>query len=213
MTSSLVHSDPLAVSSRLEQLGLDATPLREAVYQGHLQRTRLTPNHPKIFPGLEMWGWIVGSLREQLRPLGWDRVDVGNFPLTVNETLGLAIAVASGDEGTGNSLACPSNRSRKGRNTVDAIETNQQFDMFAESLPKALEDSDEHETWVLLHHTDFTRKEIRMELSRPSEIGDDGKISAWTERILIESNSFDGDAIEIEPPSGPDIEIEIRRKA
>jgi hypothetical protein len=213
MASPIIHSDPITVAERLEYLGVIEEALREAIYQAHLHRMRLTPNHPRIFAGLEMWGWGVAALREQLRPLGWFRADVGNFPLTVNETLGLAIAIASGDEGTGNPHAEASNRSKKGPNTVDAVETNQQFDLFAESLPQTKEDAEGNDTWVLLHFTDPVKQEIRIELSRPSEIGDDGKISAWSERIILPSIPFDGDPVEIVAPSGPDVAIEIRRKA
>lgn len=213
MVSQIVHSDPVSVIERLEQLGLTQDTLREAIFQAHLQRMRLTPNHPRIFPGLEMWGWAVGSLREQLRPLGWVRDDIGNFPLTVNETWGLAIAIAAGDEGTGNANAQASNRSRKGPSISDAVEINQQFDMFIGSLPQTKEEAAGNDTWILLHHTDSNKHEIRIELSRPAEIGDGGKISAWSERVILPSISLEGDPVEVLAPSGPDIEIEIRRKA
>ena len=72
---------------------------------------------------------------------------------------------------------------------------------------------DDNQTWVLLHHTDYQLGEIRMELSRPTAIGSDGKISEWSERIILGSIPLDGDQLEIEPPSGPDIEITVRRKA
>ncbi len=205
---------PSSVATRLGELGLVESALREAIFQAHLHRVRLTANHPRIFHGLAMWGEAVAALREQLRPLDWIRVDVGNFPLTVNLERGLAIAVASGDEGTGNPNEPASNRSRKGRNTVAAVESNQQqTDMFAELLPQTREEADGNDTWVLLHHTDVVRKEIRLELSRPSVIGSDGKISAWSERIMLSGIAFDDDSIEIEGPSGPDIDIPIRRKA
>ena len=51
-----------------------------------------------------------------------------------------------------------------------------------------------------------------MELSRPSGIGKGGKISSWSERIMLGSIDLDDDFAEIRPPSGPDINIEIRRK-
>jgi hypothetical protein len=213
MLSEIILSDPDVVSHRLNQLQLEATSLREAILQAHLHRSRLTSNHPRIFFGLEMWGWSVSSLREQLRPLGWVRNDIGNFPLTAHEALRVAIAVAAGDEGTGRPEAVPSNRSRKGKNTVDAIELNQQFDMFEEFLPRPDENLGGYKTWVLLHHTDPLKEEIRIELSLPSEIGEDGKISAWSERILLGNLPLDGNAIEIAPPSGPDVLIDIRRKA
>lgn len=212
MSANVLFNDPDAIAGRLVQLGVNEARLREAVYQGHLQRTRLTPNHPSIYHGLNMWGEVVAALREQLRPDGWTRKEIGSFALTVHEDLQLAITVASGDEGTGNPSAHPSNRSKKGRNTVEAIEANRQLELF-ERLPTEEQQEDENQTWVLMHHTDTVRGEIRMELSRPSDIGKDGKITEWAERIVLGSIPFDDELVEIYPPSGPDIEIEIRRKA
>lgn len=212
MVKNLVHSEAAAVSSRLDELGLTENSLREAVNQAHLHRVRLTPHHPRIFAGLVMWGQCVASLRDQLRPLGWYRPEVGNYELTTNDERGLAIAVASGDEATGNPEAHPSNRSPKGRNTVEAVEVNRQLDMFAELIPESKDEADDHETWVLLHYTDSFRKEIRLELSRPSDIGSDGKIREWSERIILVAIPYDDDLIEMLPPNGADVDIEVRRK-
>lgn len=213
MLPNILHDAPAEIASRLEQLGVTDVALREAIYQGHLQRTRLTLNHPRNFPGLVMWGEVVAALRDQLRPLDWIRQDVGSFPVTVNETLKLAIAVASGDEATGNPYSHPSNRSKKGRNTVEAIEANRQMVLFEEFLQEIKDDVEGNQTWILMHYTDTTKGEIRFELSLPADIGNDGKITSWSERILLGSISFDDDLVEILQPGGPDIDIEIRRKA
>lgn len=212
MSVAILTDNPESIATCLEQLGLEEGALREAIYQGHLQRTRLTLNHPVIYHGLNMWGEVVAALRDQLRPLGWVRDDVGSFALTVHEERKLAITVASGDEGTGNPSVHPTNRSRKGKNTVDAIEANRQFELF-EQLPPELEKEAGHQTWVLMHHTDTARSEIRLELSRPLNIGKDGKITDWAERIILASIPFDDQLVEIYPPSGPDIDINIQRKA
>lgn len=216
MLTNVLHDAPEEIASRLDLLGVSEAALREAIYQGHLQRSQLTLNHPRTFPGLAMWGFVVGALRDQLRPMGWDRKDVGSFPLAVNEDLKLAIAVASGDESTGVPYAHPSNRSKKGPNTVDAIEANRQMGLFEhveEFLQGAKDNVDGNQTWILMHHTDTTRGEIRFELSLPADIGDDGKITLWAERILLGSISFDDDLAELLLPGGPEIDIEIRRKA
>ena len=119
-----------------------------------LQRTRLTLNHPRTFPGLVMWGEVVAALRDQLRPLDWIRQDVGGFPVTVKETLNLAIAVASGDEATGNPYAHPSNRSKKGRHTVDAIESNRQMVLlFEEFMQEVKQDVEGNQTWISVSYT------------------------------------------------------------
>lgn len=213
MNAIVLFENTDEIASRLDQLEVNEVALREAVYQGHLQRTRLTLNHPTIYHGLNMWGEIVAALREQLRPLGWTRQEVGSYALTVHEERGLAITVASGDEATGNPSAHPCNRSKKGRNTVEAIEANRQLELFEKLPPEIQDEADGKQTWVLMHHTDTVRGEIRLELSRPSSIGKDGKISEWSERIILSSIPFDDDLVEIYPPSGPDIEIDIRRKA
>lgn len=214
MNTIVLFEDINVVTARLARLGVTEAALREAVYQGHLQRTRLTLNHPTIYHGLNMWGEIVAALREQLRPLGWLRQEVGGYPLTVHDELKLAITVASGDEGTGIPHATPSNRSRKGKNTVDAIEANRQLELF-ERLPPESQGAaeDEKQTWVLMHHTDSITGEIRLEISRPLQIRADGKIGEWAERIILTGIPFEDDLIEIEPPGGPDIEIDVRRKA
>lgn len=212
MSTTVLFDNPQEIASRLEQLGLEESALREAVNQGHLQRTRLTLNYPLIYHGLNMWGEVVAALRNQLRPLDWVREDIGSYALTVHEERKLAITVASGDEGTGNPSAHPSNRSRKGRNTVEAIEANRQLELF-EQLPPEMEAEEGKQTWVLMHHTDTARGEIRVELSRPLSIGNDGKIAAWAERIILSSIPFDDELVEIYPPSGPDIDIDIQRKA
>lgn len=212
MNASVLFDDPVAIADRLKQLALEEAPLREAVYQGHLQRARLTLNHPVIYHGLNMWGEVVAALRDQLRPLEWVREDVGSFALTIHEERKLAITVASGDEGTGNPLAHPTNRSRKGRNTVDAIEANRQLELFEQLPPESVEEEGS-QTWVLMHYTDHARSEIRVELSRPLNIGKDGKITAWAERIILDCISFDDQLVEIYAPSGPDIDIDIQRKA
>lgn len=210
-----VHFEPQDVITRLQQLGLDEISLQGAVQQAHLYRVRITANHPRIYPGLVMWGEIVAALRNLLRPRDWYRPEAGNYELTVNDELNLAIAVASGDEATGNQFGSPSNRSPKGRNTVEAVEANRQLDMFAELLPEmseAEEDTSNQQTWVLLHFTDVAKREIRLELSRPSAISKDGKISAWSERIILGSIST-GDDVSVESLQGPNIDFDVRRKS
>ncbi|GFE91830.1 hypothetical protein GCM10011488_67840 [Steroidobacter agaridevorans] len=219
MPSVQVIVEPAAVAARLETMQLTEEILRESLYQAYLHRVRLTPNHPPSFPGLEMWGWAVASLREQLRSRDWVPVNFGNYSLTVHEELALAINVASGDEATGYAKGNPTTRSKKGPNTADAVEVNRQSDLFAELLPpphpeQRLKAAD-FTTWLLLHHIDMRKQELRAELSRPTEMDDDGRVSRWTDRIILPPISFDGDRIELAPPAGPssDFDIEIRRKS
>ena len=160
-----------------------------------------------------MWGETLAALGELLRPLHWERRDIGSFSIVVNDELALAISVLSGDEAAGNAYANPANRSKKGRNTIDAIEVNRQADMFQDLLDEVSEDNQHRDTWMLLHHTDTILREVRMELSCPYEIGEDGKITEWSERILLGSIPFDDDIGDIDPLDGPDIDFDIMRKS
>ena len=206
--NNLLHTEGNAVD-RLSELGIAISVLTESVWQGYLARSRTTANHPRIARGIIMWAETVAVLREQLRPQGWVKSDKGNYELTVNEKEGLAIVVTTGDEATGIVGATPSNKCPKGVNTAEAVEANNQLDMFSELLP-TIEEVQGPTTWVLLMH--LAANEVRCELSLPSSISS-GKINGWKERIILPSVPLDNDSVEIELPDLPDIEVPIKKKA
>lgn len=208
MMQMQLHTQDKAID-RLSQLGIPLGALTESAWQGYLARTRTTANHPKISRGVIMWAEAVAVLREQLRSEGWIKSDKGNYELVVHEADGLAILVTTGDEATGMVGATPSNKSPKGVNTVDAVEANNQLDMFSELLP-SIEASQFHTTWVLLIH--LAPNEVRCELSLPSSISN-GKINGWKERIILPALPLDDDSVEIGIPDLPDIEVPIKKKA
>lgn len=205
---NLLHTGENA-ADRLSQLGLSPSILTESVRQGYLARSRTTANHPKIARGIIMWAEVVAVLREQLRPEGWEKSDKGNYELVVKVEDGLAIAVTTGDDATGIVGVTPSNKCPKGVNTTEAVEVNNQLDMFSELLP-AVEEIQGFTTWVLLIH--LATNEVRFELSLPSSISS-GKINGWKERIILPCLPLDDDSVKIELPDLPDIEVSIKKKA
>ena len=204
----LLHTEEKALD-RLSQMGLSENALTESVWQGYLARSRTTINHPRIARGIIMWAETVAVLREQLISYGWVKEDKGNYELSVNQKAGLAIVVTTGDEATGMAGATPSNKCPKGVNTAEAIETNNQLDLFFELLP-VIEDVQGFTTWVLLMH--LATDEVRCELSLPFSISN-GKIDGWRERIILPSMPLDDDSVEINAPDLPDIEVPIKKKA
>ena len=48
-------------------------------------------------------------------------------------------------------------------------------------------------TWLLLTYRDTSAREVRCELSRPVNIGIDGRVDGWAERIILGSIPFDSD--------------------
>lgn len=210
---TLLHSDLTSATAALAKIDLVEQPLLAAAMKGYLARTDCTANHPPLFPSFVAWGETVRALREQLAPEGWIRNDEKNYSRVVHPNGRVAIAVATGDEATGMATLSPCTKSAKGPSTVEALEVNRaQFFLPGMELPEANEEEKQPvTTWMLLvHHAD---NEIRAELSLPYDIGIDGRISVWQERILLRGIPLDPEAVEIVPPTQPDIDVVVRRKA
>lgn len=216
---SVVRIETVDVNGRLAELGLAIDLLREPVMQGMLARSECTPNDPPLYPGFATWARTVRCLREKLipQPYGWERSDEGNYPLAVSPDGKLAIAVATGDENTGDPEITPLTKSPKGPRTQSAIEVNQQtqgllFAEFAEGeIP--LNAHSDRTTWILLQHYDQARKEVRFELSLPNSYS--GKVDGWSERIIFGALPFDPTIRIPVPtlPNLPDIDVPLRRRA
>lgn len=212
---TLIHAEPLAVATALARLDLAEGPLLVAAMQGYLARTNCTANHPPLFPSFVAWGETVRALREQHAPAGWVRNDEKNYSRMVHPEGHTALAVATGNEATGVAKGSPCTKSAKGPSTVEALEVNR-LQAYLPGLEPPEEIADDKEkqpvtTWILLvHHAD---NEIRAELSLPFDIGIDGRINVWQERILLRALPLDSEPIEIVPPSQPDIDVVVRRKA
>jgi len=207
--SLTIRTEENDVKTRLDELELNVDQLVGAVNQGYLARTDLTANHPRTFFGSTMWAHTIAALRDNLRSAGWIRPEHGNYEITVNPDLNLAINVITGNDGTGLANRKASNKCPKGVNTVDAIAANNQIDMFAEYLPEVIENTD-FVTWILLVHV--ADDEVRAELSLPSEICN-GMIKDWKERIILPSFPREDDSVDIRIPDLPEIDVPIRRKA
>jgi hypothetical protein len=155
----------------------------------------------------------VAALREGLLPLGWTRSDEKNYALVVHPDGSMAINIASGDAGTGIPTASVSNRAPKGVSTADAISVNQvqlELDLPVPDMPHVRGDEGPL-TWFLLLHR--SNEEVRCELSLPSQLSSDGRITRWQERIMLPSIPLDSADVEVVTPQGPDLDIDVKRKA
>jgi hypothetical protein len=212
MTKGAVHSQADDVDRRLGLLGLEQEHLLHAARRWHFSWSNFTPNHPPAGSGISAWTEAVAALREQLLPLGWTRSDERNYALVFDPKRSMAINVATGDAGTGRIDSLPSNKAPKGVSTADAISINQQqldLDLPVPDVPH-IRGEDGPMTWFLLLHRDD--REIRSELSLPSAMSPDGRITRWQERIILSTIPLDTE-IEIQPPQGIDLDIEVTRKA
>lgn len=211
-----VYAEPIDVYTRLSAIGSGLTIgiLQESVRQGYLTRAPLTDNHPSIYFGFAMWAETVAALRNNLRPCGWQKSTQGNYELTVNSDASIAIAIMTGDPGTGLADADPSNKCSKGTYTARSIAVNNQLelDLFPlSSLPttELITPAAELTTWILLMHV--ANDEVRFELSLPSKFLE-RKIVGWKERIIFPAIPRADSPIEVLPPALPEIDIQIKRK-
>jgi hypothetical protein len=215
--TAIVRQESREVRSRLAELRLEEESLRDAVRRGQLAFLNCTPNHPPPFPGMAAWAETVCAVREVLIPAGWQRSNDNNYALCVDPAGMVAIAVATGNEGTGFAEATPSTNARKGPSTSEAIAANQlRFNFMDQPVTRngrPVPAGSGRQTWILLIHR--STDEVRCELSLPISIGEDGHIDAWRERILLGSIPLDGDLVEAVPvpPPLPDIDVSVRRRA
>ncbi len=211
---TLLHAEPTSVLSRLQQLGLTEAALLRAVKAGYIAKANCTENHPPLFPPIAAWSEAVRTLRDVLKAEGWTRFNDQNSPKTMSPDGSISIIVSTGNESTGISYAAPATTSSKGPNTAGAIEINRSLQLYLPGmeLPVPLQDENEQvTTWILLVH--HAKNELRAELSLPLDVGCDGRVSVWQERIILQAQPLDGEPAVILPPAQPDIDVTVRRKA
>lgn len=217
MIVTLTQTD--AGDVRLAQLGLRHAPIVDAVKRGYVAFISSTPNDPPLFPGFAAWAMVVRALREYLLPEGWQRSDENNYSLVVNGVGTVAIAVATGDDGTGRADEHPTTKSSKGPSTLEAVTSNQlKLDLGFEpaELPQPARPAtkeQQRETWILLVHR--AQGEVRCELSLPTSMGPDGRVDGWQERIILGAIPTDPDIFSVARPSTPDqpdIEVAVKRR-
>lgn len=212
------YVDASEVHARLDALGLEEAQLADIVKRGYLAFISCTPNHPPLYPGFSAWATMVCGLREYLLP-EWERSDENNYSLVINPARNVAIAVATGDDGTGRRDAVPTTKSSKGPSTVGAVTSNQMqlelpyvFPPIAAPARPASAD-EQRMTWILLVHR--AQGEVRCELSLPTSMGTDGRVDGWRERIILNAIPTDPEVLEITPPQPPlpDITVDVKRRA
>jgi hypothetical protein len=207
-----------AAASRLANLGLEAEPLREVVRRSFHAYISCSPNHPPLVRGIWAWGEAVRALREYTLPKGLRRSDENNYSVVIDDERSIAIAVATGDVATGIPELSPTTRAVKGILTLLAVVANRaQLSLFSEAdLPPVTQDTGKEQrenvvTWLLLIYR--AGNEVRCELSLPSSMGTDGRIDAWHERIILDAVPVDGTQMDIVVPEGPDIDVDVQRRA
>jgi hypothetical protein len=200
------------VDAALARLGLRRAPLLRAVQAGYLARISRTENDAPIAWGFYQWNETLRTLREELVVQGWLRDDNQGYSTVENPERTIAIAVSSGDAGTGQRWETPRTKRSKGPRTAEAVIDNAaQLDLFPETLAVPTPAPGDHVTWILLFYCDGNQ--LRAELSLPVSMDANGHIELWRERIILPSQPVDSSISVPEPDFGPEVEIDIQRRA
>lgn len=213
-----IYLDLPEVETRLMALGLCVDDVHAAIRNGELHRSSCTCNDPPCLSGILTWGKTVRGLRDTLIPKGWNSSDDSNLSVVINPEGTLAIAVATGDNSTGNPRLTPETKYPKGPATAAAIEQNivqlaQTSFAFMEKAKVAPPQDPSIYTWLLL----ISRKkdEVCSELSLPRLITAEGHVVEWEERILLPPFLIEGDLGAFtyeEENAGDDIVVEVSRR-
>lgn len=217
---------PYGTDEQLAELGLTREPFEAAAREHLAAFFACTEHHPPTFPATSAWANGNRSLRDNLRKDRWSAKNERNQPLIINETETMAITALSGDERTGTDET-PSTRSPKGRVTAEAVQANSEQILFEFMIPDptALAEAAKvpgRALWIFLTHRDFKKGELRSELSLPKEMGDDGYIDHWHQRIIFPPIPFDNgtsDTLNLDNPDtgnddggqSPEITVQITK--
>jgi hypothetical protein len=211
-----VRNGDIPVTNALADLGLNEDIVSEAILQGEIARASCTKNDPPCVPGIYSWGSTVRAFRDILIPLGWEKDDTGNYSTVVSPDKSFAIAVVTGDAGTGLADHQPTSKYRKGNKTRDAIAANQQC-LFPEDQQVADEEAAKAEaaekriTWMLLKRRSGDR--VFAELSLPKEISKSGLVEEWQTRIILTPIDVEPIVILDDDVSGETVEVPVRRRS
>jgi hypothetical protein len=208
---SSIYKHHYDADRRLRELGLSREGVLSAVKAAAAAVHRTTRDYPPIAGGLMAWMEAVARLRQEFRAHGWEADDTGNFSTIIDHAGRVKVAVANTDEGTGNSLSQPTNRSKRGELSRLAIEANQLSLPFTEWLAEPEEAKlPGYSTWYLCV---YVRGEVvRAELSLPTSCAS-GYFGGWSERIILVSGEEDWmSSITPERDDGPDFEVKVARK-
>lgn len=220
VSTARVVLEPADVISRLADIhpSLDEQLLLEANARGYEARLEATPAHAPTAAGTLHWHAFVAALRTELRHRDWTIKNHKNCPFIVSPDKAIMLLVMTGDVDTGKQFGNPTNQADKGTVLGEAVEHNQQYELFENTAVTALERGNSGtQLWVLLYHVErggVNDREIRTELSLPSKFGKK-KILDWSERIILNSIPLDPLVNVDEPaplaPTEP-IDVPVERK-
>lgn len=186
--------DPQKVEARLRELhpDLNMSLFRNAIGGGLAGRNDVTRASAPTAAGIQQWLKTVEDMRTLLARHQWHLHEQQNCPFVSSPDRAISIVVMTGNSDTGrDGLEDPTNQAEKGAVAESFVqENNKQLELFNQRAFRLAKRRSQTATqvWALLYHYDKVRKEVRLELSLPTEFFR-RKITRWGERLSLGSIS------------------------
>jgi hypothetical protein len=202
--------DPDEVRARLQQLHSDLTPelLSKAILKVLSARNDTTRASAPTAAGGKQWFDTLDELRNLLLEKQWNPHDQRNCPFAIAPDRSISIVVMTGNAETGKQgLEDPSTAADKGAVAEGYVSTNRQQKLFNQA-----QEQQGTKVWALLYHYDKTLREVRYELSLPTDFSKK-KITGWGERLILGSipNSPTDFTIREDVPNAP-VTVQVQPK-
>lgn len=189
--------------------GLTEEVIENAIRQSETERDSCTAHDPNCLPGILAWGRCNRFLRDQLVLVKWHANDDRNYPTVVSPDGTRAIAVATGDEGTGQADKHPGTKFPKGIVTQDAVDGNVQALLFEIEPTEKKEQEPPRITWLLLKRR--VNNTVEFELSLPNNISSDGIIKSYHKRIIFPSIMLESN-VKVQDDTEEAVDIPVLRR-
>ena len=198
------------VDNHLEHMGLTFTDLIRVVEYAESERALCTDNDPLGFANMTAYARAGRKLREVLVPQGWEKDDSNNQCAVRNPSRKIRIVPCNFDQGAGDRLQTPTNKSPKGEVSRRKSLCNRTAWLPGLAPIDSPIEIDGYITWLLgMHISDSSPS--RAELSLPVDF--DGKyFTQFGKRIIL----LNGEEVSISEYKTDDafeiIDIDVKRK-
>lgn len=212
---------PSEAAQYLAQRDIEVDLLKNGLQVGFTQRRNCSEFHPVTAPGYYQWAETNAEIRRNFCASGrWALDNPDNRPLIENAEQNIRFVAAGGNAATGLAIGTPDVARSKGKATIDSVNA-----MNSVTIPLGLFDLEQVSAnaaelppegeWLLLYYYDEATRELRCEFSRPSALTDNGKVYAWSVRVLLEAIQLDSANVQPDLFSSEDdgIDFSISRAA
>lgn len=197
--------------ARLLELGLSLEIVSESVIYGQMQRDGCSSLDPPTFAGTTAWAATIRAFRAKVTTdLKWTTSNTANFCTAISPDGEWAVAISTGNSGTGVEGRESNFKHGRGTRTRQAVERTQisLFDLMFNEIPSVVLSK----TWILLIARN--RDYVFCEMKLPRLLDSDGRVEAWAERIIIPTIKLgDTPKESVKPDSGNEIVIDVTRRA